>query len=424
MPDLEPTDNSTSSQSAETGEGIAAQRAVEADAASGATRIASIDAVRGLTILTMVFVNDVGPAAPAWTHHIQPSSADGMTVADVVFPAFLFIVGMSIPIAMHRGRERGIGLGGQLWHVASRAAALLLMGIVQYNRAADVTLGEYWWGLLAFVAILLGWCVVPREVGKQRNTLLTLKIAGIVGFVALLAIYRREPVATTVAFYGDMPTWVWLRTGWWGILGLIGWAYLTVAILYLILGARREWLMGAMASLMAVYLADRSGGFFNYLDSKSWLTPMRPAIDAISSGIDSIGQYVDLGSCLGSLAAITMAGCLLGTILLPCGGLPAHAPRIRWAAVFAAGLFVAGLVTDTFAGINKIGATPTWCFWSAAIVTAIWTALYILMDVRGYRAWSIVVRPAGANPLIAYLFHPDLNLVPDTQRSRRSAPQL
>ncbi len=63
-------------------------------------RVDSIDALRGLTILTMVFVNDVGSAAPAWAHHIQPPDADGMTVADMVFPGFLFIVGMSIPLSL------------------------------------------------------------------------------------------------------------------------------------------------------------------------------------------------------------------------------------------------------------------------------------------------------------------------------------
>jgi hypothetical protein len=49
-------------------------------------RVASVDALRGLTILLMVFVNDLGLGAPAWVHHIQPSNADGMTLADVVFP--------------------------------------------------------------------------------------------------------------------------------------------------------------------------------------------------------------------------------------------------------------------------------------------------------------------------------------------------
>ena len=65
-------------------------------------RVASVDALRGLTILLMIFVNDLGPHAPSWMHHIQPPNADGMTLADVVFPAFLFIVGISIPLAIER----------------------------------------------------------------------------------------------------------------------------------------------------------------------------------------------------------------------------------------------------------------------------------------------------------------------------------
>jgi hypothetical protein len=32
--------------------------------------------------------------------------------------------------------------------------------------------------------------------------------------------------------------------------------------------------------------------------------------------------------------------------------------------------------------------------------------LYLIMDVAGARAWAVVVRPAGANPLVAYFLHP------------------
>ena len=35
-------------------------------------RIASVDTLRGLTILLMIFVNDLGHGAPSWMHHIQP----------------------------------------------------------------------------------------------------------------------------------------------------------------------------------------------------------------------------------------------------------------------------------------------------------------------------------------------------------------
>ncbi len=289
-----------------------------------------------------------------------------------------------------------------------RTAALLLMGVVLNNSADDITLGDPWWGLLACTSILLAWCVTPRDASVRRNVLWALKAFGIGGLIVLLAIYRREPVSTTIAFYGDVPQWAWLRTEWWGILGLIGWAYLTVSLLYLLLGRRREWLMGAMAILVGVFLADRAGGFFTHLDGKTWLDGVRPLIDGVAGLMASFGRYVGYGSAIGSLGSITMAGCLLGTILLPRSGLAHHADRIGWALVFAAGLFTAGLVTDTFGGINKIAATPTWCLWSAAITTAVWIGLYVVMDIGGWRAWSIVVRPAGANPLIAYLLHPIL----------------
>src|SRR5262245_49782564 len=110
-------------------------------------RIASVDALRGLTILLMVFVNDLGPAAPAWMHHIQPPNADGMTLADIVFPTFLFLVGVSIPLAFERARAAGMSKGAQLVHVLTRTAGLLLMGVIELNRMEDRTLGRPWWGV-------------------------------------------------------------------------------------------------------------------------------------------------------------------------------------------------------------------------------------------------------------------------------------
>src|SRR5437867_2108929 len=73
------------------------------------TRVYSVDVLRGLTILVMMFVNDLHSVkgAPVWMKHIHPSDSDGMTFVDVVFPAFLFIVGMSIPFAIGRRLERG-----------------------------------------------------------------------------------------------------------------------------------------------------------------------------------------------------------------------------------------------------------------------------------------------------------------------------
>jgi hypothetical protein len=44
---------------------------------------------------------------------------------------------------------------------------------------------------------------------------------------------------------------------------------------------------------------------------------------------------------------------------------------------FAGGLLLAGFLTDTFEGINKIAATPTWCLWSAALTCLVWIVLHL-----------------------------------------------
>ncbi len=369
-------------------------------------RVASVDALRGLTIFLMVFVNDLGPAAPSWLHHIDPPFADGMTVADVVFPMFLFIVGVSIPLAFERARQLAASRWSRVRHVLGRTASLLLMGVIELNHGDDQRLGGRTWGLLAFTCLILAWCSISRDPGWRRKVFVGLKAVGVVGLVALLAIFRRSPVATETPFFGPVEHWVWLQTGWWGILGLIGWAYLTVSLLNLVLGSRREWLMAAMAMLMALHLATHNRELFDHVGDKIWLGSTRVAFEWLAGKVQRVQSYISLGDATGSLASITMAGCLLGSILRRDSPVATHKERIAWASTFVVGLLIAGAMTDTFEGINKVGATPTWCFWSAALASTVWIILYLIMDVAGFQGWSVVIRPAGANPLLAYFLHP------------------
>jgi predicted acyltransferase len=354
----------------------------------------------------MVFVNDLGRAAPSWMHHIRPPNADGMTLADIVFPTFLFIVGVSIPLAQERATVSGKSRWAQLGHILIRTAALLFMGVIYINEEADLRVGTPLWGLLAFSALILAWCTVPRESGWKRILLLSLKALGIAAIAMLLAIFRRAPANTTILFWGEVHDWTWLRSGWWEILGLIGWAYLAGALVTLFLGKRREWLMGAMAILMLLHIALHKGGLLARVGDKTWLAWAGPALESLAWAMEELGKYVSLRDALGSLAAITLAGCVLGSILRRDSDVASTIARVRWALTFAAGLFLAGVVTDTLEGINKIGATPTWCFWCAALATVVWIALYLVIDVAGLKFWTLPIRPAGANPLVAYFLHP------------------
>ena len=376
-----------------------------------APRIVSVDTLRGLTILLMVFVNDLGAAAPAWMHHIQPPDADGMTLADIVFPLFLFIVGMSIPLAVATARDRGDSRAKTFRHVLSRTLGLLVMGLVSVNRSAITSLSPQLWGLLCYLSILLAWCVVPRSEGRRRTTFFIFKTTGVIGLLILFAVYRREPVTTEVLFVGEVENWTWLRSQWWGILGLIGWAYLVAATVFLLIGRRREWMAVAAGLLMTSFVVARSGGFFARVDDKTWLSPAAPFMDMLRSALESVDQYVSLSSQLGSLPSIVVCGMLLGSILCRDSDVCTPSDRIRWALVYALLLFVAGAMTDAVAGVNKIAATPTWCFWCSSLAVLIWTLLYWIMDVRQWTTWTVPFAAAGAHPLIAYLLHPILLFV-------------
>jgi heparan-alpha-glucosaminide N-acetyltransferase len=158
--------------------------------------------------------------------------------------------------------------------------------------------------------------------------------------------------------------------------------------------------------LILLHLAMERGGLFTRLNHKPWLGWSMPVFKMLATAIDYLNQFVGLGGATGSLAAITMAGCLLGTILRHDSDVKTHRDRLRWALTFVIGLLLAGFLTDTFEGINKIAATPTWCLWCAALTGSVWMILYWILDIAGARGWDILVRPAGANPLVAYFLHP------------------
>ena len=197
---------------------------IEAKPAS-ASRLASLDAFRGFDILTMIFVNYCAGIAniPGWMKH-APSNIDGYTFVDIVFPGFLFIVGVAIPLAIQSRLAKGDQPWQVLMHIARRVAGLLLLGVVfvnleQYNDKAT-GMSESLWTLLFFLGVIVVWSSpVGGKIGRRIH--LGLKVACGAGMAWLLFIFRRTVEGGGVS---------WLQHEWWGILGLIGWAYLAASI--------------------------------------------------------------------------------------------------------------------------------------------------------------------------------------------------
>jgi predicted acyltransferase len=348
-------------------------------------RESSIDLVRGADVLLMLFVNEMAGVrgTPAFLLH-KPHDADGMTITDVVFPAFLFITGLAIPFALG-GRLRRGDTGGVWRHILGRTLALLVMGVLMVNGEQPGTGGAIpadLWNVLMTLGVVLVWLAPPREGSAGRPP--WLRIAGAALLVGLLFLYRSR----------DATGLIQIRPHWWGILGLIGWSYLVAASTYVIARDRPAILLGGVALLYCVYLADEAGRV-------GWLAALAP--------------YFRVGRIVASHAGAALSGTLLGVLLLRHrqAGRPARA-LVPPALGYAAGLTAAGLLLHTLHGlhpafwVNKVLATPPWCLLSSAITTAVWAVLFVLTDVKGGRRWPKAVSIAGENALLCYLMAPFL----------------
>src|SRR6185437_11752674 len=98
-------------------------------AVSGPTkRLLSLDVVRGITIAFMIMVNNNG--GPGSWHFMNHAVWNGLTPTDLVFPTFVFVVGVSVVFAFEARLARGAAKGQLARHTAIRAGVLVLFGIL------------------------------------------------------------------------------------------------------------------------------------------------------------------------------------------------------------------------------------------------------------------------------------------------------
>ena len=182
-------------------------------------RVTSIDILRALTMILMIFVNDLWSLKdiPAWLGHVE-RGVDGIGLADIVFPAFLFIVGLSMPFAIDARRKKGATDWELVQHVLLRAAALLIMGVYLVNgenlNAEATGFQRGIWNTLCCASFILIWNSYPKTANK--NLVYAGRVIGFIVLLVLAFVYRG----------GDEGEIRQFGTWWWGILGLIGWAYL------------------------------------------------------------------------------------------------------------------------------------------------------------------------------------------------------
>ncbi len=335
-------------------------------------RLASIDILRALTMLLMIWVNDFSSLIdiPKWLTHAS-ASEDYMGFSDVIFPLFLFIVGLSIPLAIQHRLDKKDSKTIIAKHIFIRSVSLLVIGIylVNYETAhQSMVISKSVWCLLLATAVVLIWMNWKRSpVDEKWHKYL--QAAGYLILLLLAYVYK-----------GGENGELWLTTQWWGILGLIGWAYLFNALVYL-------FAKGNLSIMILTWIV---------LNGLAVLTHSAMAPD-LSGSLKYLSPLLT-----GTIPAFTTAG-IVATLILK----KLRNKDLKWLYLTLLSLgflnIIYGLATRSIWGISKIQVTPSWLAICTGIGFFLFALLYYIADQKKVTSWAKIIAPAGTATLTCYM---------------------
>ena len=333
-------------------------------------RILSIDVLRAITMFLMIFVNDVAGVGkiPEWIGHTD-ADFDGMGFSDIIFPAFLFIVGLSLPFAIQARLKKGDSFLAISAYIIFRALALVVMGFFQvnlenYNNEVAILIQPVYTIILT-IGFFLVWLDYPKKVSKQLKYILI--ALGVIILAKMAYLYKG----------GNAENPEGLKPHWWGILGLIGWAYLFTAFVYLFSRGKMILLLPAFVVFAIINIATH----MNLLHVDLWQIGDASSITLMLGGAVISTAYNNLLIAKGKdlnlwvlLASAGITSILFGFIIRPYAG-----------------------------GISKIYSTPAWVFICMGITILVLMLMIFIVDFKGKSNWFNLIKPAGTSTLTCYL---------------------
>jgi predicted acyltransferase len=385
-----------------------------------ADRLVSLDVFRGMTIAGMVLVNNPG----TWSAIYGPlkhAEWHGITPTDYIFPFFLFIVGVAIPIAFSKRIAAGITRDTYL-KIFARSATIfavgLLMSAIPFFIFAETTIPHalkilivlgysaalflYLWdkvkiallvaGVTAAVATgfwLAGFTVVPYNVGAMRIPGVLQRIAVCYLFVALIYLHTTWKQQAMISAA--------LLLGYWFLMTLVP------------VPGCEVWTIDDKACNLAAWL-DRTILTENHIwragkvfDPEGILSTI-PALVTTLSGVLA-GSWLKsepTASAVGKEAALDPASANLDSQTRAYAG---------GSAAKAAGLFFAGTIAlavgwswSLLFPLNKSLWTSSYVVYTSGLALLALGACYWLIDVKGYKRWALPFVVFGVNALALFVF--------------------
>lgn len=371
------------------------------------SRLISLDVFRGMTIAGMVLVNNPG----TWSHIYDPlehAPWHGLTPTDWIFPFFLFIVGVAIPIAL--GKRLVEGITQKVYtKIVSRSAMIFALGlsmsVIPFFQFAATNAPD-WLKMLIWMAMTGGLLFLLLRNFKAAGILIGLSIAGVIGLN--LAGYNVVPYN-----FGTM------RIP--GVLQRIAVCYLVVSIIFLHTNWKQQIYIaiGILLGYWAVMtLVPVPGCDVTTIDDKAcnlaaWLDRSILTEDHIWRS----AKVFDPEGILSTLPAIatTIAGVLTGTwltkrpsasVLSESGG-TAHDDNLNKVSglfFFGTVLLGAGYVWNSYFPFNKALWTSSYVLVTAGLALLTLGACFWLIDIKGYKAWAKPFVIFGMNALPLFVF--------------------
>jgi len=315
--------------------------------APGSGRLLSLDVFRGATIAAMMLVNN--PGSGHVFEQLDHAPWNGWTFTDVIFPFFLWIAGVAVPLSTVRRLERGESRASLLGHAIRRAVILFLLGL-----------------LLAF----LTFCVNGSYA----------KAGGLSSWL--------EQVAHTIRIMG--------------VLQRIAVCYLVATAIYLF-SSTRALIIWIAVLLSGYWVLMRLG------PGHEGLWPLTPE-ENFSGYLDGMvlgahtwnGAPMDPEGTVSTIPAI--ATCLFGI-------LTGQLLRANWSAeqkagwLFAAGnlLMTAGAVMNIWLPINKNLWTSTYSVFMAGLAMNVFAAVYWFVDIKGFQRGFRPLAIYGLNAITVFV---------------------
>lgn len=318
-------------------------------------RLLALDILRGITIAGMILVNNPG----SWGHIYAPlahAEWNGLTPTDLVFPFFMFIMGVSTYFSL---RKYDFKLTGKaFWKILRRTVVIFAIGIAiawlsRFLSRANSPEYTMWEAIMNFGDIrILG--VMPR-------------LALCYGIGSLMALLIRKR---------SLP-----------------------------------WVVAAMLVAYAVILL--SGNGFSFADDNVIAQVDRAVLGEAhmyTSHMNDVELKFDPEGLLSTLPSI--AHMLIGFM---CGGLIMSVKdnNLRINKLFIVGtiLTFAGFLLDFGMPINKKVWSPTFVLTTCGLASSFLGLLIWILDIKGYKRWCEFFRAFGVNPLFMYVFGSVLSIV-------------